>query len=522
MSFEQQNQHIKKENHAASEVISLVGRGSSTSKNDMNSRRRDPSIRSISLSTKDRIMEAGKRMSSEMSARESAHISLGPAPKKTKAYKDIKGNDNDINEKERALQEAPFYYYREHSQDADDDPLVPLTPPGKTPNFPAKMHAILSNPDIADIVEWLPHGRSWRITKPREFEHLVLPRYFEHSKFSSFVRQTNGWGFRRISVGSDRNSYYNELFLRGLPHLCKKMKRHGVSEKFSIDVKYEPDLGAISKLFPVPEETVQDDFNMLEATINEGPRARMPVRYDVLAKCSAPVPQEVRPKVKQDINLPTLKATPTPKKLDIKLPTLETTLTVPDLYNIKGPYRSDASVSSMDTEKTKRSFSSISTNSKKSSHFSKSTKSQSDADRLTSYFSIIAAQENVRQQQQIQKQKILQTQGLLSLLGSPTPRLLHAQNCQPSFNVPVTNTAPAFPQPMVQSRIHDMYNQASVASHLEAAASHIRSALSQAATIPNPPQLPQQQASRNSQSLPSIEPADAQSLASWLKFNGMK
>lgn len=36
------------------------------------------------------------------------------------------------------LQPAPYFYYRDHSMDVDEDPLTPLTPPGRVPNFPAK------------------------------------------------------------------------------------------------------------------------------------------------------------------------------------------------------------------------------------------------------------------------------------------------------------------------------------------------------------------------------------------------
>ena len=76
----------------------------------------------------------------------------------------------------RELRPAPYFYYRDHSMEADPDPLTPLTPPGRVPNFPAKMHAILSRPDFQDIVAWLPHGRSWRVLKPREFEVKVIPK----------------------------------------------------------------------------------------------------------------------------------------------------------------------------------------------------------------------------------------------------------------------------------------------------------------------------------------------------------
>jgi len=50
------------------------------------------------------------------------------------------------------LKPHPFFYYVDHSKDKDPDSLTPLTPPGRVPNFPAKMHSILSRPDLADIM----------------------------------------------------------------------------------------------------------------------------------------------------------------------------------------------------------------------------------------------------------------------------------------------------------------------------------------------------------------------------------
>jgi HSF-type DNA-binding len=90
------------------------------------------------------------------------------------------------------LKPFPFFRYKDYSTVKDPDSLTPLTPPGRVPNFPAKMHAILARPDLAEIVCWMPHGRSWKVLKPREFEIRVIPTYFEHAKFSSFIRQANG------------------------------------------------------------------------------------------------------------------------------------------------------------------------------------------------------------------------------------------------------------------------------------------------------------------------------------------
>lgn len=83
---------------------------------------------------------------------------------------------------EKVLRPFPYFYYRDFSQVPDPDPLAPLTAPGRVPNFPAKMHSILSRGDLADIVSWNDHGRAWRVLKPREFEVKVIPTYFEVSQ----------------------------------------------------------------------------------------------------------------------------------------------------------------------------------------------------------------------------------------------------------------------------------------------------------------------------------------------------
>lgn len=132
---------------------------------------------------------------------------------------------------------APYFFYTDHSREADHDPLSPVTQSGAVPSFPIKMHALLSKPELSDILAWDSHGRSFRILKPRQFEAEILPRFFDHSKFSSFTRQVNGWGFRRLTEGANMGSYYEEHFLRSMPWLCKQMKRPKVGEKRSISAR---------------------------------------------------------------------------------------------------------------------------------------------------------------------------------------------------------------------------------------------------------------------------------------------
>jgi HSF-type DNA-binding len=52
---------------------------------------------------------------------------------------------------------------------------------------------MLSNPDVADIMAWLPHGKGFMIRDKKRFASEVLPKYFKKSKFTSFTRKLNRW-----------------------------------------------------------------------------------------------------------------------------------------------------------------------------------------------------------------------------------------------------------------------------------------------------------------------------------------
>jgi len=74
------------------------------------------------------------------------------------------------------------------------------------------------------------------------------------SKYESFTRQLNGWGFKRLhQSGNDFNAYYHECFLRGLPHLIMSMKCATPNQgKLLPHVEGEPNFYQIDKLFPIP------------------------------------------------------------------------------------------------------------------------------------------------------------------------------------------------------------------------------------------------------------------------------
>ena len=73
------------------------------------------------------------------------------------------GQDNSSAVKSRELKPAPFFYYRDHSQEVDENPHFPLVPLISVPNFVMKLHAMLSCDSLSNVIAWMPHGRSWKI-----------------------------------------------------------------------------------------------------------------------------------------------------------------------------------------------------------------------------------------------------------------------------------------------------------------------------------------------------------------------
>lgn len=58
-------------------------------------------------------------------------------------------------------------------------------------NFINKTYQILLNASHEAVIGWAPQGNSFVIRDIKKFEEHILPIYFKHSNFSSFVRQVS-------------------------------------------------------------------------------------------------------------------------------------------------------------------------------------------------------------------------------------------------------------------------------------------------------------------------------------------
>ena len=100
-------------------------------------------------------------------------------------------------------------------------------------SFPELMHQLVEDPKLQEVIRWSPNGNQIGIHPKRFSEQILSKRWHQATKFESFARRLNRWGFQRVW-----NRHFPVEFFAFEHGLFKKGKSHLVAQINTNDTKH--------------------------------------------------------------------------------------------------------------------------------------------------------------------------------------------------------------------------------------------------------------------------------------------
>ncbi|CAH9134944.1 unnamed protein product [Cuscuta epithymum] len=140
--------------------------------------------------------------------------------------------------------------------------------------FLLKTYMLVEDPATDDVISWNADGTSFVVWQPAEFARDLLPTVFKHSNFSSFVRQLNTYGFRKVA--SARWEFCNSKFQKGEKDLLCDIPRR----KPTLAANNKQPANIKSNNFVDHQPKYDEEQKSLSSTTSM--RVSFPSEYDIL------------------------------------------------------------------------------------------------------------------------------------------------------------------------------------------------------------------------------------------------
>lgn len=93
-----------------------------------------------------------------------------------------------------------------------------------TTPFLIKLWKIIENPENSKYIKWDSNGTQFEISEQIK-KSVIFGKYFKHNNFTSFQRQLNYFGFKKVEKKDSSVVYYHKDFCKYFPQNVRLIKR---------------------------------------------------------------------------------------------------------------------------------------------------------------------------------------------------------------------------------------------------------------------------------------------------------
>ncbi|RCI01990.1 hypothetical protein CU098_004755 [Rhizopus stolonifer] len=140
--------------------------------------------------------------------------------------------------------------------------------------FVNKLYKMLEDDQITEYISWSLQGDLFSVPNPTSFSKCVLPQYFKHNNWQSFVRQLNMYGFHKVNdlIHSNLNNenqtweFKHPHFRRGAIGDLQNIKRKNAKTQLQqLQQQRQREIQQQEITTPKPEAIESDSMSRIES-----------------------------------------------------------------------------------------------------------------------------------------------------------------------------------------------------------------------------------------------------------------